>query len=346
MTTVDFTRRHARTDVSSPPRLAVLIPALNEEATIGSVIAAVPRRIPGVSEVMVVLVDDGSTDATRERALAAGVDRVVVHRRNRGLVATFNDGVRAALAMGAEILVHLDGDGQHDPSYIPAVIAPILRGNAELVVGVRPLAAAHSMSRVRRYGNRVGSWFFRRAFRIGVGDVTSGYRAFSREALLQLNVVSDYTYTLESLIQAARKRLAVAEVPVPTREREVGESRMTRSVVRYVRTTAGQALRIAIHSAPLAVFSRAALAMLLTAVGLAGWFVFAYSRGGMHLPALLASVLAAVISVGLFVCGLVADGVSSNRRLLEDALYRIKRLEVDLREAHRDDERAAAQSRG
>ena len=340
MTTIDFTTRQPRTARTPAPRLAVLIPALNEEQTIATVVSAVPRHVPGVSEVLVILVDDGSTDATRERALAAGVDRVIVHRQNRGLVATFNDGVRAALAMGADIVVHIDGDGQHDPTYIPSLVGPILQGNAELVVGVRPLAAAHSMSRARRYGNRVGSWFFRRAFRIGVRDVTSGYRAFSREALLQLNVVSDYTYTLESLIQAARKRLAVAEVPVSTREREVGDSRMTHSLLRYIRTTAGQALRVAIHSAPLAVFSRAALVMLTVAVGLAGWFVFAYGRGGMHLPALLASVLAAVISVGLFVCGLVADGINSNRRLLEDALYRIKRLEVDLRATASDEEGA------
>jgi glycosyltransferase involved in cell wall biosynthesis len=310
------------------PNLVVVIPALNEENTVGSVVTAVPRRIVGIGDVEVIVVDDGSTDATRDVALEAGADRIIAHRRNRGLVACFNHGVAMALARGADVVVHLDGDGQHDPALIPRLVGPVLSGDADLVVGVRPLADPGSGTFVRRYGNRVAAWLFRRAFKVQVRDVTSGYRAFSREALLQLNVVSDHTYTLESLIQAARKRLAVAEVSIPAQKRVFGESRVTHSVRRYIGATGGQALRTTLHTRPLAVFGRLAFVMLLVAFSCTAWFLAGYANGGMHLPALLASVLTLVLSMSFLISGLIADGVNSNRKLLEDALYRIKRLEA------------------
>ncbi len=212
-------------------KLAVVLPALNEESTVGQVIAAVPRRLPGIGQVEVILVDDGSTDATVLRALAAGADRIARHARNRGLVAAFSRGITEALHAGADIVVHLDSDGQHDPARIPQLIAPIVAGEADIVVGVRPLAHASDMTLGKRLGNRFGSWVFRRLLKLPVSDFTSGYRALSREALLRLNLVSDYTYTLESLIQAARMRLAVAEVVVPVRRRSVGDSRMAGSAI-------------------------------------------------------------------------------------------------------------------
>jgi hypothetical protein len=183
---------------------------------------------------------------------------------------------------------------------------------------------------VRRYGNRLVSWLFRRAFKVPVQDVTSGFRAFSRESLLKLNVIGDYTYTLDSLIQAARKRLAVTEVEIPALRRQFGESRMTHSVRRYIGTTGTQALRTTLHSSPLSVFGRAALVALVAGVAFMGWFLVGYGDGGMHLPALLATLIAFGLSGALFLSGLIADGVNTNRRLLEDALYRLKRLEADL----------------
>jgi hypothetical protein len=160
---------------------------------------------------------------------------------------------------------------------------------------------------------------------VRVSDVTSGYRAFSRDALLRLNVVSDYTYTLETLIQASRKRLTVVDVPVPVRQRAVGESRMTHSVRKYVARTGGQAVRSLIQHHPLGAFGRAALIMMAVGVCCTVRFVWSYhSDPGQHLPSLLAAVLAAVLAVGFLVTGLLADGISANRRLLEDALYYIK----------------------
>src|SRR5262245_51308391 len=164
--------------------LTVVIPALNEEATIGAVVAAVPRRIPDVEHVHVIVVDDGSSDATSAVAAAAGADRVVRHTGNRGLVAAFRTGMDAALDDGADVVVHLDGDGQHDPRYIPRIAAPILLGDADVVVGVRSLSSATQITRARRHGNRLGSWVFRRVTKLAISDATSGYRAFSRDALL------------------------------------------------------------------------------------------------------------------------------------------------------------------
>jgi hypothetical protein len=308
----------------------VVIPALDEEETVGAVVQAVPRHILGCTEVEVIVVDDGSTDGTNERAVDAGADRVITHSRNRGLVASFNHGVGLALARRCDVVVHLDADGQHDPTLIPSLVAPILSGEADIVVGVRRLTERSSGTPVRRYGNRLASWFFRRAFKVPVQDVTSGFRAFSRESLLNLNVVGDYTYTLDSLIQAARKRLAVAEVEIPALRRQVGESRMTHSVRRYIGTTGTQALRTTLHTSPLSVFCRAATIALVVAVGFTTWFLLSYGDGGMHLPSLLASLISFGVSAALFLSGLIADGVNTNRRLLEDALYRLKRLEADI----------------
>jgi hypothetical protein len=315
-------------DPAAAPKLAVVMPALNEESSVGAVVSAVPRRIVGIGEVEVIVVDDGSTDSTRDVALAAGADRIVAHRRNRGLVACFNHGVALALARGADAVVHLDADGQHDPTFIPQLVGPLFAGDADIVVGVRPLGDPTAGTFVRRYGNRLASWIFRRTFKVPVRDVTSGYRAFSREALLQLNVVSDYTYTLESLIQAARKKLEVAEVAIPARRRLVGESRVTHSIRRYIGATGGQAMRTTLHTHPMAFFGRAATLAFAAAVACTVWFMAGYAKGGLHLPALLASVLALVLAMSFFISGLIADGVNSNRKLLEDALYRLKRLEA------------------
>ena len=316
-------------------KLAVVIPALNEATTIGEVVASVPRRIPQVREVEVIVVDDGSSDGTAIVALAAGADHVERHRSNRGLVAAYRNGMNAALASGADVVVHLDGDGQHDPRYIPRLVAPIIFGEADVVVGVRPLAEATEISEVRRRGNQVGSWVFRRVMKMPISDATSGYRAFSREAVLRLNVISEYTHTLETLIRSARMRLAVTEVVVPAHPRSNGESRMTRSVTRYVGHAGGQAFRTMLHTNPLTAFGRAAIAMLAISAVLTGWFLLGYQSGGMHLPALLAAVMTFVLAVGLFVSGLIADGVSTSHRMLEEVLYHMKRVEHD-QSARRD----------
>lgn len=309
-------------------RLVVLIPALNEQETIGRVVREIPRELPGIGRVEVIVVDDGSDDLTTDRAWAAGVDHVARHPGNRGLAAAFNRGTTEALARGADVVVTLDADGQHDPSAMPRLVAPIVDGVADLVVAVRPLADPTQGSPLRRVGNRAGSWIARRMLNVPLSDVTSGYRAFSREALMQMHVSSGYTYTLDTLIQAAAKRLRMTEIVAPARRRTVGTSRMTHSIVRYVARTGNQAFRTTLHCNPLRAFGRLSAGFGLAAALTTAWFLASYAAGGMHLPALLAAMLLAICAAALLICGLLADGISSNRRLLEDALHRIKRIEA------------------
>jgi glycosyltransferase involved in cell wall biosynthesis len=308
-------------------RLVVLIPALNEQDTIGDVVAEIPRQMPGIARVEVIVVDDGSDDMTGQRARAAGVDHVCRHRGNRGLAAAFNRGVTEALARGADIVATLDADGQHDPAALPRLVAPILDGTADLVVGARPLGDPTQGSPARRLGNRMGARVAGRLMGVPLTDVTSGYRAFSREALLQVHVSGGYTYTLETLVQAADKRLRIVEVPSPARARTIGSSRMTGSIVSYVARTGNQAFRTVLHSNPLRVFAGLSAIFAVAAAISTSWFIVSYAAGGMHLPALLASLLLAIAAAALLVCGLLADGICYNRRLLEDALHRIKQLE-------------------
>jgi glycosyltransferase involved in cell wall biosynthesis len=309
-------------------RVVVVIPALNEQDTIGRVISQVPRTLAGVSRVEVILVDDGSNDLTTDRALAAGVDHVVRHSGNRGLAAAFNRGTTEALARGADIVVTLDADGQHDPSAMPLLVAPIVEGTADLVVAARPLDDPTQGSVVRRVGNRIGSAIAQRFLNVPLSDVTSGYRAFSREALMHVHVSTGFTYTLETLVQAASKRLRMTEVIVPAHRRLVGTSRMTHSILRYVGRTGNQAFRTSLHTNPLALFGRLAAAVAVAAVLMTAYFIAAYAVGGLHLPALLAAVLLAGCSAALLVCGLIADGICASRRLTEDILARVKRLEA------------------
>jgi Glycosyl transferase family 2 len=310
------------------PRVAVLIPALNEQETIGRVVREIPRRLEGVAAVEVIVIDDGSDDLTADRALAAGVDLVARHPGNRGLAAAFNRGTTEALKRGADIVVTLDADGQHDPTAMPRLLEPILAGGADIVVAARPLTDPTQGSTVRRLGNRLGSWFARRVMHVPLSDVTSGYRAFTREALLQLHISGGFTYTLETLVQAAGKRLRMAEVISPARERAHGTSRMTRSVVRYIAQTGGQAVRTVLHTNPMRAFGRMAAVCGVGSILATTWFLTAYASGGLHLPLLLGAMLLAITAAALLICGLLADGISSNRRLIEDALHRIKRIEA------------------
>jgi glycosyltransferase involved in cell wall biosynthesis len=313
------------------PTLVVVIPALDEEATIGFVAASVPREIPGVGRVEVVVVDDGSTDATRERAFDAGADNVISHPQRRGLVAAFKAGTQEALRRGAHIVVTLDADGQHDPRQIPELIDPLLRMEADIALGVRPLANAHDgMSTVRRYGNLAGSRIASAVLGVRITDATSGYRAFTRDALLRLNVVSRTTYTVETLIEAAGKNLTIAEVAVPVKPRLVGDSRMTHSVTRYIRRTGGQAAAAVIRANLVSIMLRLSFVAWAVAISTTVWFVWGYHAdgAGRHLPSLLASVLSAVAAMGLMAASLLAAGIEGSRRLVEETLYHVRCLEI------------------
>jgi glycosyltransferase involved in cell wall biosynthesis len=301
-------------------KLVIQIPALNEEDSIGSTIACLPKRLPGFSEVAVLVVDDGSTDRTAEAARRAGADRVVCFPSHRGLAAAFSFGLQEALNMGADVVVNFDADLQYDPSDIPALVAPILEARADLVLGDRGPGRLAHFSAGKRLLQRFGSWVVRQVSGLEVRDATSGFRALTREAARRVNVFSKMTYTLETLIQAGSKGLRVASVPVranPTARR----SRLFSSVTKYVLVQAANILRITALYKPLKIFALAGALFLAAGVAIGARFVFYYlfsENPGGHVQSLILAGVLAVVGVQTFLIALLADLVAINRSLLEE----------------------------
>jgi glycosyltransferase involved in cell wall biosynthesis len=310
-------------------RLVVQIPCYNEEATIGQVIAEIPRRIRGVDEVLVLIVDDGSTDQTVAVALAAGADYVARHAGNRGLAAAFRSGLDAALRLGADVIVNTDGDHQYSGADIPRLIEPILAGRADLVVGDRDAAAVAHFTPQKRFLQGFGSWVVRRLSGTTVPDAPSGFRAMSRDAALRLNVVTSYSYTLETLIQAGAHRFAVSSIPIVARP-TARRSRLARGTFDYVQRSMVTLVRAYAMYQPVRFFW--SIAGLLIALGTLGilrfvWF-FLQGSGAGHVQSLLLSSVLVIVGFQVGLIGLVADLIAGNRRLIEDALYRVRRLET------------------
>lgn len=310
-------------------KLVVQIPCYNEAGQIGAVIASVPRCIDGVDRVEVLVVDDGSTDGTGAAARAAGAEHVVRHAGNRGLAAAFRTGMDLAVRLGADVIVNTDGDNQYAQADIPRLIAPILAGEADVVVGDRRPGQAPHYSSAKRLLQRAGSGVVRAASGTQVADAPSGFRAFSREAALRLNVLSDYSYTLETLIHAGALRLRVASIPIEVRPVE-RPSRLMRSMPQYLLHSGATIVRAYATYRPLAVFMT--VGALLAVVGTVGigrfLYFFVTEGGGGHVQSLV--LAAAVFTVGfqVMLIGLLADLVAANRRLTEEVLVRVRRLEA------------------
>ncbi len=218
---------------SYKPSAVVMIPCLNEEQTVASVINRIPRRLHGFGDVTVLVIDDGSSDATSNVAAHAGAEVVVRHSTNLGLGKTFGDGLKTALMMGAEVIVNIDADGQYDPEEIPLLLEPIRGGEADIVLGNRQIDQLSHMSRSRRWGNHMASWVTRHLSGLDVQDCQTGFRALTRKAALKLTLQGGYTYTQEMIVQAASRGLLVAEIPITFRRRESGDSRLIQSAWRY-----------------------------------------------------------------------------------------------------------------
>jgi glycosyltransferase involved in cell wall biosynthesis len=307
-------------------KLVIQIPAWNEEASLPEALAALPRRLAGFSEVAILVVDDGSTDGTADAARAGFADRIVSFSKHRGLASAFSAGLEESLLLGADVIVNFDADLQYDPDDIPELVAPILAGRADLVVGDRGPGKLAHFSPVKRLLQRLGSWMVRQASGLKVQDATSGFRAFTRGAARRLNVFSKMTYTLETLIQAGFKDLRVASVPV--RARPVRRtSRLLASPTKYVLIQAANILRITALYKPLKIFSGAAALFLLAGLAFGLRVLYAHLAGDTSSHALAVSISAVLITVGVltFLIAMLADIVAINRELLEDLKLRESR---------------------
>ena len=301
-------------------KLVIQIPAYNEEATIGRVLAALPKGVPGFSEVEVLVIDDGSSDATAELARAAGARRVVRLTTNRGLAEAFSVGLAESLRMGADVIVNFDADLQYDPADIPALTAPILEGRADFTIGDRGPGELAHFSPAKRLLQRLGSWVVRQASGVQVADAVSGFRAVSAEAARKLNVFSKLTYTLETLIQAGYKGLRVVSVPVRAHP-PVRPSRLFTSTAKYVLLQGSNVLRITALYKPLKMFSIAAALFVLAGLALVARFLCYYFFGanpGGHVQSLILAAVLIVVGFQTFLIALLADLVAINRRLLEE----------------------------
>ena len=311
--------------------LIIQIPCLNEAETLPATLADLPRSIPGIDIIEVLVIDDGSRDGTAEVALAAGVDHVVRLRRNKGLAAAFAAGIDASLKRGADFIVNTDADNQYPGHQIAALLAPLLKGDADIVIGDRNIASVRHMSWRKRQLQRLGSWVVRQVSNTSVPDTTSGFRAYTRDAALRMTIVSEFSYTLETIIQAGKKRMAIAHVPIETNPR-TRKSRLFDSIFSYIKRSAATIVRIYAMYEPLKIFTYVGVIVIAVGVLISSRFFYTFltERGTWlrHLQSLLIAGVVVIVGVQVLLIGLLADVISANRKLLEDLLYRVRSLEL------------------
>ena len=313
-------------------KLVIQIPCLNEEATLPGTLADLPREVEGFDTVEWLVVDDGSTDATAEVARECGVDHLVRFTSRKGLALAFQAGIDAALKLGADVIVNTDADNQYDGRDIPRLVAPILTHEADMVVGDRRVREHEEFSRLKKLLQRWGSWVVRHASNTAVPDTTSGFRAYNREAALRLNVVSNFSYTLETIIQAGKSDIAVTHVPVRTNLR-TRESRLFRSTAEYLKRSLGTILRVYAMYEPLRVFLWLAGVFGLLGLFLFGrfaWFYFTQPGPTGHVQSLIVGAALLVFAVQLAVLGVLGDLLRANRVLIERTLHRVRKVELEL----------------
>jgi glycosyltransferase involved in cell wall biosynthesis len=309
-------------------KLIVQIPAYNEETSIAQTLREIPKKLDGITSIETLVIDDGSSDKTVEAARKAGATHVLQLKTHRGLSAAFIAGIDAALRLGADVIVNTDADNQYNGADIARLVSPIVRGTAEVVIGDREVAKSPHMSPLKRILQRMGSWSVGLASGVRVGDATSGFRAFSREAALQINVFNPFTYTLETIIQSGNRNLGVQSVPVRTNA-PTRPSRLYRGVGTYLRKSVATMFRIYTLYKPLKTFFLIGTLLLLAGAAIGGrflWFFFEGDRAG-HIQSLILAAVFLIVGFQTLLIGLVADLISVNRRLSEEVLIRLRKNE-------------------
>ena len=311
-------------------KLIIQIPCYNEEETLPQTVRDIPRLIEGIDEVEILVIDDGSTDKTIEVAKAAGVDHIVKNTCNKGLARTFLVGLDASLRLGADIIVNTDGDNQYKGEDIPKLIAPILKGEADIVIGDRQTDKIPHFSSTKKKLQKFGSFVVRILSKTDVPDVVSGFRAFSREAAMQMNIVSAFSYTIETVIQAGKKNLAVANVPVGTNPK-TRESRLFQSIPKFLEHSLTTMIRTYAMYKPLRLFFYIGCLCVFGGLIPSIRFLFYYliGEGSGHIQSLILAAILFIIGFQVFMIGLVADVISFNRKLIEETLLRVRRMEFN-----------------
>lgn len=314
-------------------KLVVQIPCLNEEKTLPLVLESIPNKIEGIDEIIVQIIDDGSTDKTVDVAKNHSVKHFVVHKKRMGLARSFHDGVNNALALGADIVVNTDGDNQYPQQRIGDLVQPILRGEAEIVIGDRQTQTIAHFSPIKKFFQRVGSAVVNRAAGTELPDAASGFRAYSREALMRINIVTPFSYCMETIIQAGNKRIPITSIPIKTNPK-TRESRLFKNIWQHMYKSGSAIIQSYIMYRPHLIFI--SLGVVLLASGIVPFVRYAilYVTGnrGDHIQSLLLGAVLLFSSMIAFALTVIADMTRTNRTLQEDTLERLKRLQYPSRD--------------
>jgi len=310
-------------------KLIIQIPCLNEELSLPITLEDLPKQIEGIDSIETLIIDDGSTDKTVEVAKKLGVHHVLQFTNNKGLAKAFISGINQSLKLGADIIVNTDADNQYFGGDIVKLIQPILKKDADIVVGDRQVETIRHFSPIKIFLQKFGSWVVRQLSGTEVPDATSGFRAYSRDAALQLNVVSDFTYTIETIISAGKKNLAIAHIPVKTNTK-LRESRLFPSIRVYLQRSLVTMLKVYSMYRPLRLFTLAGGATFLLgfAIGCRYLFFFFMGQTEGHIQSLILSAILLIVGFQIIMMGVAAELISVNRQLLEDIQVRIKKDEL------------------
>lgn len=306
-------------------KLVIQIPCYNEEGTLGVTLQALPKSLEGIDEIQILIIDDGSSDKTLDVARENGVNNFVILPKNVGLAKAFSAGLSGAIKLGADIIVNTDADNQYNANDIEKIVKPIIEARADIVIGARPIQNIQHFSFVKKCLQKLGSWVMRLVSSTKIADATSGFRAFSREAALKINVFDNYTYTLETIIQAKAKGLEIISVPISVNG-ELRESRLIKNVFDYIRRSTFTMMRMFIVYRPFRFFAAIGCLFLIPGVLLGLRFLYFYLNhaGHGHIQSLILAAVLIITGVQVGLIAVLADLLSINRKLLEDIQTRLK----------------------
>ena len=321
------------------PKLIIQIPCYNEASTLAITLAELPRSVPGFDRVEWLIVDDGSEDGTVRVALENGVDHIVRHTRNQGLARAFMSGITACLRLGADVIVNTDADNQYCAADIPKLTAPVVAGEADMVIGARPIEQIKHFSPIKKLLQKLGSWIVRATSRTNVADAPSGFRAISRAAAQRFVLFNDYTYTLETIIQAGQRYMLVRSVPIRTNA-DLRPSRLIKSIPSYITRSIFTIVRIFVIYRPVRFFGTIALLLFGTGflIGLRFLYYYAAGNGSGHIQSLILASVLLTMGFQTFLVAFIADLLAANRKLLEDVRLMQKMHEHDLVSYSRESE--------